>query len=85
MVVRLLLASFCLQADYESGDLAIIPHVKFGFILLVILVIALAIFFCTRFVLTKAIGVSFVIMYIMFMTYAFVQELYCVRELDTYC
>ena len=74
-----------MQADYNSGKLEIVPHVKFGFILLLILAIALGIFVASRFVLTKYIGVSFVFMYVLFMVYAFLQELYCVRQLDDYC
>ena len=65
--------------------MTIVPHAKFGFILLAILFVALCVFALARFRLTKMIGVSFVCMYVMFMVYAFLQELYCNRQLDIYC
>ena len=65
--------------------MAIIPHAKFGFILLIILIIALAVFILVRFRLNKAIGIVFVLMYMVFLVYAFMQELYCVRKLNIYC
>ena len=65
--------------------MSIVPHAKFGFILLGILAVALMVFALARFRLNKLIGISFVSMYIMFMVYAFMQELYCIRQLDIYC
>jgi Ca2+/Na+ antiporter len=72
-------------SDLIAGEMPIIPHAKFGFLLLIILVFTLLIFAVFRFRLTKWIGVSFVCMYVLFMIYAFVQELYCARQLDIYC
>ena len=66
-----------LQEMFSSGRLIIVPHVKFGFILLLILFIALGIFASVRFKLNKKIGVSFVIMYIAFVVYGYVQDLVC--------
>uniref|UniRef100_H2YKM2 Sodium/calcium exchanger membrane region domain-containing protein n=1 Tax=Ciona savignyi TaxID=51511 RepID=H2YKM2_CIOSA len=57
--------------------LHMVPHVKFGFILLLILAICLLLFVAVRFRLNRAIGVIFVIMYFVFMVYAFVQEKAC--------
>ncbi|ELT99617.1 hypothetical protein CAPTEDRAFT_91934 [Capitella teleta] len=72
-------------AHLHDGSMPIVPHVKFGFLLLLILFIALGIFFLAKFRLTKWIGITFMVIYIMFLSYAFVQELYCVRQLESYC
>ena len=74
-----------LQVDYYEGSMPIIQHAKFGFILLLILAIALIMFIAVRFRLNKWIGITFVVMYVLFLTYAFVQELYCIRQLELYC
>ena len=74
-----------LQVDYFSGKMPLVQHAKFGFILLLILLLALMFFGIVRFKLNKWIGIAFVIMYVMFLAYAFTQELYCIRKLDTYC
>ena len=63
----------------------LIPHAKFGFLLLIVLVFTLFIFSIARFRLNKLIGISFVCMYVLFMLYAFLQELYCRQEKDIYC
>nr|CAB3266163.1 sodium/potassium/calcium exchanger 2 [Phallusia mammillata] len=55
----------------------IVPHVKFGLILLLILFICLALFLIVRFRLNKTIGIIFVTIYVGFMIYAFVQEKSC--------
>ena len=73
------------QADWLLGDLVVVPHAKFGFILLILLVFALVVFLIARFRLNKWIGMSFVFMYALFLAYAFTQELYCVRQLEIYC
>ena len=54
-----------------------VPHVKFGLILLLILVIALGIFAGVRFKLNKQIGTSFLLMYVAFVIYAYVQDMAC--------
>lgn len=66
-----------LQEMLSSGSLVMVPHVKFGFILLLILVIALGIFASVRFKLNRKIGFSFVTMYIAFVVYAYVQDMLC--------
>ncbi len=74
-----------LQVDFADGTMVITPHAKFGFILLLILLIALVIFIAVRFRLNKWIGISFVLIYVLFLVYAFTQELFCVRSLGMYC
>ena len=54
-----------------------VPHVKFGFILLLILIIALGIFVAVRFRLNKQIGASFLLMYVAFVIYAYIQDMLC--------
>jgi len=66
----------CLMANLPNA-LSMIPHVKFGLILLLILVLCLMIFAVVRFRLRKVIGLIFFIMYLMFLAYAFVQEKLC--------
>jgi Ca2+/Na+ antiporter len=68
-----------------SGKMIMTPHSKFGFILLLILFLCLLIFVAVRFRLNKWIGITFLIMYIIFLVYAFIQELYCARQLGIYC
>lgn len=70
---------------YNNGEMTIIPHVKFGFILLLILFLALTMFTISGFHLNRSIGVTFVIMYAAFIGYALVQEIYCFRTLGIYC
>lgn len=54
-----------------------VPHVKFGFILLLILLIALGIFAASHFRLNRLIGSSFFFMYIAFVVYAYMQDMLC--------
>lgn len=63
--------------DNLPGALDIIPHVKFGLILLLILLLCLMLFAAVRFRLRKIIGLVFFSMYLMFLAYAFVQEKLC--------
>lgn len=63
----------------------IVPHAKFGFLLILELMIALLFFAIFRFKLNKYIGITFVCLYIIFVTYAFIQELVCVKKYSTYC
>lgn len=60
-----------------AGSLVMVPHVKFGLILLLILIISLGIFAGVRFKLNKQIGTSFLLMYIAFVIYAYVQDMAC--------
>ncbi|XP_058950478.2 sodium/potassium/calcium exchanger 3 isoform X3 [Pocillopora verrucosa] len=61
----------------SSGSLVVVPHVKFGFILLLILIVALGIFASVRFKLNRKIGISFFTMYVAFVIYAYVQDMLC--------
>ena len=54
-----------------------VPHAKFGFLLLLILIIALLVFAVVRFTLKKIVGISFVCMYVAFVAYAYIQDIYC--------
>ncbi|XP_022105075.1 sodium/potassium/calcium exchanger 4-like isoform X2 [Acanthaster planci] len=60
-----------------TGALLMTPHAKFGFILLGILVLTLIVFACVRFKLNRVVGVTFVAVYVLFLIYAFLQELVC--------
>lgn len=65
------------QEKFDKGEILIIPHVKFGFILLIILSLSLIVFVVNRFRLTKPLGISFVFLYFAFVGYAYVQDVAC--------
>lgn len=67
---------------YDTGAITITDHVKFGFILLGILCVTLVIFKALSFKLNKTLGVGFMLMYVLFITYALVQEIVCKRAGD---
>lgn len=54
-----------------------IPHVKFGFLLLFVLIVCLAIFGLVKFRLNRVVGISFAVMYLAFIAYAMIQEFAC--------
>lgn len=66
------------RAAHKDGE--VIDHVKFSFILLGILFVTVGAFKYNHFYLTKSLGYSLFAMYIMFITYAIVQELVCNRS-----
>ncbi|XP_077987801.1 sodium/potassium/calcium exchanger 4-like isoform X2 [Glandiceps talaboti] len=66
-----------LHEAYVNGEMLLTPHAKFGFILLLILVLTLIVFGAARFRLTMGIGISFALMYVVFLIYAFIQEFVC--------
>ncbi|XP_070537961.1 sodium/potassium/calcium exchanger 3-like isoform X2 [Ptychodera flava] len=66
-----------LENAFLNGEMVMTPHVKFGFILLLILVMTMVVFGCARFRLNKWIGVCFVTIYILFIIYALIQEFIC--------
>jgi len=70
--------------DFYEGVMPMIPHAKFGFLLLLILFITLCVFTLNKFRLNKVIGFSFVGCYAVILIYAFVQEIYCNQQ-NTYC
>ena len=57
--------------------MVVIPHVKFGFLLLVILFASLVVFAICKFRLTKHVGVPFVLFYFVFVGYAYIQDIHC--------
>ena len=59
----------------QAAEYAINPHVKFGFLLLLILLITIATLAVFRFRLNKWTGLCFVVIYVVFLIYAFIQEL----------
>ncbi|KAK3744351.1 hypothetical protein QZH41_016484 [Actinostola sp. cb2023] len=65
------------QEMFSSGEMLIVPHVKFGFLLLLILIIAILLVISFKFQLSRNLGISFVTLYIMFVLYAYMQDLYC--------
>ncbi|XP_065055940.1 sodium/potassium/calcium exchanger 1-like [Rhopilema esculentum] len=65
------------EEDYKSGKIIMIPHVKFGFLLLLILLLSIISFAIARFKMNKKLGIVFVILYICFVAYAYIQDIYC--------
>jgi len=63
--------------EFESGGYPFLPHVKFGIILLLILTVCITIFAVSKFKLTRKLGLSFLIIYVLFVAYAYVQDIYC--------
>ena len=59
------------------GNVPILPHPKFGFILLFILFVIVIGFVATKFKLRKILGIIFTIFYLLFITYAMIQEFVC--------
>ena len=70
-----------LQAMYAEGKFAIIPHVKFAIILLALVILIFLLFLISKFRLNKLISWSFVILYVIFIAYALVQQLVCDKYL----
>lgn len=66
-----------IQVAYERGEYKITPHAKFGFLLLLILIVIVVILTVFRFRLNKITGLCLVLIYGLFLVYAFVQELVC--------
>ena len=59
------------------ANIPILPHPKFGFILLLILFIIVIGFVATKFKLRKILGVVFTLLYLLFVAYAMIQEFVC--------
>ncbi|XP_075264623.1 sodium/potassium/calcium exchanger 3-like [Convolutriloba macropyga] len=64
-----------MQDKYPNNPF--IPHVKFGFLLFLVLLICLTIFGIVRFRLSRVVGISFCSMYVVFIIYSIVQEFAC--------
>lgn len=69
----------------QTTGYVVIPHVKFGFLLLLILGITLVILAMFRFRLNKWTAVCFVLLYCIFLVYAFLQELLTVCDKGRHC
>ncbi|XP_028513776.1 sodium/potassium/calcium exchanger 1 isoform X2 [Exaiptasia diaphana] len=65
------------QELFSSGEIIMVSHVKFGFLLLLILLIAILLVVMFKFQLSRKLGASFVVLYILFVAYAYIQDLYC--------
>ncbi|XP_028400193.1 sodium/potassium/calcium exchanger 1-like isoform X2 [Dendronephthya gigantea] len=65
------------QKLYDNDEMTLVPHVKFGFILLIVLLICLGVFGAVKFRLSRTVGISFFLMYILFVSYAYIQDLLC--------
>eukprot|EP00039_Didymoeca_costata_P030165 m.28168 g.28168 ORF g.28168 m.28168 type:complete len:368 (+) comp7978_c2_seq1:984-2087(+) len=61
----------------KNGDSQSSSYIKFGLILFGILVVCLSSFVLLRWKLSKPLGVIFTVLYLVFITYALVQELHC--------
>eukprot|EP00051_Salpingoeca_urceolata_P021370 m.334324 g.334324 ORF g.334324 m.334324 type:complete len:260 (-) comp19785_c0_seq2:121-900(-) len=68
------------RLSFDLGHTDVTDHAKFGFILLGLLVLVLAAFISSKWRMTAKLGLSFFAMYVCFITYALVQELYCNRN-----
>ena len=66
-----------LQEDYHDDLYAILPHPKFSFLLLLILFITIIVFTAFKYKLNSFVGLCFVTIYLLFLTYAFVQDTVC--------
>lgn len=73
----ILLLSAAEMAEFKAGGYLLLPHVKFGIILLLILTLSILIFTVSKFKLTRKLGLSFIIVYFVFVGYAYVQDIYC--------
>ena len=58
-------------------NVPLLPHPKFGFILLLILFVIVIGFVATKFKLRKILGIVFTLLYLLFVSYAMVQEFVC--------
>ena len=65
------------QEEFHDGEYDIIPHTKFGFLLLLVVFLTLIVFAAFRFKLNSFVGLCFVAMYLLFLCYAFIQDTIC--------
>lgn len=61
----------------------LLPHAKFGVLLLLVLLLMLVMLGAARFRLNRLSGCSLVILYLLFLAYAFTQDLGCLK--GVYC
>merc|ERR1719447_1768644 len=69
-------AQWCVISSLDY-NVVIMPHVKFGFVLFVILAMTLIIFSVTKFKLSAKTGGLLFLTYILFLAYSFTQEMAC--------
>lgn len=84
---------FLIKTIYQNGPLVLLselsedvffmPHAKFGFILLLILVVVYLLICFNKFKLTRSVGLFLILFYVLFIAYALVQELVC--DSGTFC
>ena len=60
-----------------SPEMVMAPHFKFGIILLVILLFVYSLICYNNFRLTRPVGLILILLYVLFIAYALVQELLC--------
>ncbi|XP_063692978.1 sodium/potassium/calcium exchanger 1-like isoform X2 [Bolinopsis microptera] len=77
---------FLIKTLYNNGplvlqefttDMVILPHAKFGIILLFILILVYILIFTNKFRLNRTVGIILFLMYFVFIAYSLVQELVC--------
>lgn len=61
----------------------LLPHAKFGVLLLMVLILMLIMLSAARFRLNRITGFSLIIVYLIFLAYAFTQDLVCLK--GVYC
>jgi Ca2+/Na+ antiporter len=71
------------QEMYQAGLYTILPHPKFGLLLLVVVLTILVMLSIIRCRLNKITGLFLVFIYALFLGYAFTQELVCLQ--GVYC
>ena len=71
------------QELYTAGLYTILPHAKFGLLLFLVLLLMLAMLSAARFRLNRLSGCSLVVLYLLFLAYAFTQDLACLK--GVYC
>jgi len=73
----ILLLSATEMSEFKAGGYLLLPHVKFGIILLLVLILSIAIFAVCKFKLSRKLGLSFIVVYVVFVAYAYIQDIYC--------
>merc|ERR1712062_548890 len=75
-VSLLTLSEWCIFNSIDR-DIKLVPHAKFGLLLLGILFIVLCILIHIKFKVGKGAGACLFMLYVMFLAYAFTQEIVC--------
>lgn len=64
---------------FRFGFYELVPHAKFGFILLLILIFAILLFMFVNFQLNRTVAVCLIVLYGLFLFYAFWQDIKCYK------